>query len=64
MILTLYSIHVGTEVAWSVGIMSRFFRSRMIQIPGQIYSGDGANNLVRNIDKGIPGNTASHSRRL
>jgi hypothetical protein len=64
MTLTLQSIRVGTDVAGSVGIVPRFFRSRMIQIPGQIYSGDGGNNLVRNIDKRIPDSTASHSRGL
>jgi len=51
MILTLQSIHVGPNVAGSVGIVPRFYRSQMIQIKGQIYSGDGYNNLVRNIDK-------------
>jgi len=61
---TLQSIHVGTDVTGSVGIVPRFSMSRMIQIPGQIYSGDGGNNLVRNIDKRIPDNMASHSRRL
>jgi hypothetical protein len=58
------SIHVGTDVAGSVGSVPRYFRRRMIQILGQIYSGDGGNNLVRNIDKRIPDSTASHSRRL
>jgi hypothetical protein len=62
MILTLQIIHVGTDVVGSVGIVPGFFRSRMIQIPGQIYSGDGGNNFVRNTDKRIPDSMASHSR--
>jgi len=51
MILTVRSIHVVTNVEGSVGIVPRFFGSQMIQITGHIYSGDGDNNLVRNIDK-------------
>jgi hypothetical protein len=61
---SLQSILLEIDVAGSVGIVSRYFRSRMIQIPGQNYSGDGGNNLVRNIDKRIPDSTSSHSRRL
>ena len=62
-VLAVQSIHVGTDVAGSVGIVPGPSRSRMIQIPGQIYSGDGGNNLVCNIDKGVPDSMASHSKK-
>jgi hypothetical protein len=64
MILTLQTIHVGTEVETSYGNMLKFFTSRIIQIPGQIHPGDGGNNFVRNIDQPILERTASHYRRL